>query len=516
MTEASRVQSLNDLMDINDYKFLLDAYNGSGGFKDGSYLVSHPRETSEKYNKRKELAYYLNYVAAVINSHVNPVFRKEPEREWKDNDLFSTFTTDTDTLGTSLNRFMKRAGLIAKIDAVAFIVIDNVAEQPGNMADVISQRALPYAYIVKPSQVKDYKTNKAGRLTEFTYEVATDANKNNQATETWTWTTTTWTCQYANGEKKEGLHQLKRLPVVPFYARPYEPGDVLPQSEFYNIAKTNKRLFNLCSEIDELIRNQAFNILTYPASEGQTQDEVKEVTVGTENVMSYDGTLKGKPEFIAPSADPLQQLRDERKDLIEEIYRMAELSHVTGVETKSSGVAKQWDFNQTNQVLSDFALNAEEAEREVAKIFELWTNTTVSYYCKYSDDFGIVDVAAALDEVSKALDLNIGGKFNVEAKKKAVAIYLNDLPEDRYDAVVDDIDERGQDETYNFNGAQVSSAVDVMAGVAEQRIAPDAAALMLQAFFGMDASRANEMVKAQITMIGKVPTKGSPVDNAAA
>lgn len=516
MTEDTKVKNAECLFGADDNKFLLDAYNGTGGFKDGSYLVSHPRESPEKYNARKDLAYYLNYVAPVVNSHVNPVFRKEPEREWKKNELFSAFTVDTDTLGTTINRFMKRAGLIAKLHAVAFIVIDNVQEQPGNMADVIKQRALPYAYVIKPSQVTDYKTNKAGKLIKFSYTVNTDSNANGQATETWTWTNTSWSCQYANGEKIEGPHNLNRLPVVPFYARPYEPGNVLPQSEFFNIAKTNKRLYNLCSEIDELIRNQAFNILTYPASEGQNQDDVKEITVGTENVMSYDGSLSSKPEFIAPSADPLQQLRDERKDLIEEIYRMAELSHVTGVETKASGVAKQWDFNQTNQVLSDFALNAEEAEREVAKVFELWTNTTVDYYCKYSDDFGIVDVSAALDEVSKALDLNVGGQFNVETKKKAVAVYLNDLPEDRYDAVVEDINSRGQDETYNFNGAQVSSAVDVMAGVAEQRIAPDAAALMLQAFFGMDADRANEMVKAQTAMIGKVPIQGTAVTGNAA
>lgn len=516
MTEASKVQNLNEFFSVNDYKFLLDAYNGTGGFKDGSYLVSHPRETPEKYNARKNLAYYLNYVAPVVNSHVNPVFRKEPERAWEENLLFSTFMEDVDTLGTSINRFMKRAGFIAKLHAVAFIVIDNVQEQPGNMSDVIKQRALPYAYIIKPSQVIGYKTNKAGKLIEFSYTVNTDSNVNNQTTETWKWTNTTWSCQYANGDKKEGKHYLNRLPVVPFYARPYEPGNVLPQSEFFNIAKTNKRLYNLCSEIDELIRNQAFNILIYPADASQTPEEVKEITVGTENVMSYNGELSGKPEFIAPSAEPLQQLRDERKDLIVEIYRMAELSHVTGVETKNSGVAKQWDFENTNQVLSDFALNAEEVEREIARVFELWTNTDVGYYCKYSDDFGIVDVSAALDEVSKALDLDIGGQFNVETKKKAVAVYLNDLPEDRYDAVVDDIDARGQDEVYNFNGAQVSSAVDVMAGVAEQRIAPDAAALMLQTFFGMDADRASEMVKAQTAMIGKVPIQGTAITGNAA
>ena len=443
MSEATKVANLSEWLGIDDYTFLSNAYTGAGGFKDGSYLVKHPRETPDKFEKRKELAYYLNYVAPVVNSHVNPVFLKEPEREWKENSLFSAFMEDTDTLGTSIDRFMKRAGLIAKLQAVAFIVIDNVPEQPGNMADVLAQRALPYAYIVQRNQVKSYKTNKAGKLIEFSYTVATESSEGSQTvTETWTWTSTTWACQYADGTKKDGAHALTRLPVVPLYSRPYEPGKVLPQSEFYNIARANKRLYNLCSEIDELIRNQAFNILTYPASEQQSQDDVKEIVVGTENVMSYDGNLSNSPGFIAPDASPLEQLRQERKDLITEIYRMAELSHVTGVETKNSGVAKQWDFQNTNQVLSDFALNCEEAERDIARVFELWTTTTVDLSCTYSDDFGIVDVAAALDEVSSALDLNIGGQFDVEVKKKAVIVYLNDLPEDRYDAVIKDIEDQ--------------------------------------------------------------------------
>jgi len=445
-----------EITPLTDHKFLSDAYYGKGGFKDGFYLIPHPRETPEKYARRKALAYYLNYVAPVVNSHVNPVFRKEPEREWKENQLFSTFMEDADTLGTSFTRFMKRAALIAKLQAVAFIVIDNVSDQPGNMADVLQQRALPYAYIVQRNHVIDYKANKAGRLIEISYKVESEISLTAVTTDTWTWTTTTWSCQYSDGTKKEGTHSLKRLPIVPLYSRPMEPGKVLPQSEFYNIAKTNQRLYNLCSEIDEIIRNQAFNILTYPLPEGET--EIKEIVVSTENVLGYDGTLSNKPGYISIETGPLEQLRAERKDLVEEIYRMAELSHVTGVETKESGVAKQWDFEQANQVLSDFALNCEETERDIARVFELWTNTKIDLSCKYSDDFGIVDVSAALDEVGKALDLQIGGKFDMEVKKKAAVVYLNDLPEDQFDAIIKDIEQQREEQQQTAAFTMVPSA----------------------------------------------------------
>ncbi|TWH48544.1 hypothetical protein [Sporomusa sp. KB1] len=506
---------------IDDYTFLSDAYHGEGGFKNGDYLIKHPREPAEKFTKRKELSYYLNYVAPVVNSHVDPVFRVEAARDWgseiggkrrrrrKDTDLFSGFYKDVTTTGTPLPKFMKSAARIAKLQAVVFIIVDNAAEQQGNMAAVLKSRAYPYAYVVKPKQVTAYQVNKAGKLISITYTVAADnSGSTGQKTETWTWTETTWKCVGADGSDKSGEHKLNRVPVVPLFGKDRDPGDMKPQSEFYNIARVNKRIFNLCSEIDELIRNQSFSIFTYPMGEEQEQEDVKEIVTGTENVMGYDGTLANKPDYATPDSSPLEQLREERKDLIAEIYRMAELSHVTGVQEKTSGVAKAWDFETTNRTLADFANNCEQAEREIAVLFELWTNSKVNYDVKYSDDFGIVDVAAELDKVGKALDLNIGGAFNKAVKKKAVDAYLNDLPEDEFDNVIEDIEARAQDETYNFNGAQVSSAVDVLVDVAEGRIAPAAAIVMLQAFFGLDENRAQEIVAAQTAVIQKTPSNG--------
>lgn len=485
----------------DDYKFLEDAYCGKGGFKTGDYLVPHVRETPEKYMRRRRLAYYLNYVAAVVNSHVNPVFRKDPKREWDTNELFSAFMVDVDTLGTPITRWMKQAGRQAKLHGVCFLVMDNVSDQPGNLADALKQRAFPYVYLVTKKQVLTCKTNKVGQIIEFSYTVAAEMSSGSiTKTEIWIWTPETWRCQGANGEQKGGVNPLGRCPVVPLLSRPGDTGQLLPQSEFYNIAQANLALYNLCSEIRELQRAQAFAILTYPLGDEQDDDDAKELLVGPENMLTYDGNLSNKPEYIAPPAEQLAQLREERSDLIQEIYRMAELSHVTGVETKTSGVAKQWDFEQANQVLSDFALNCQDAEMKLAALFELWTKTTVNYTCRYSDDFGIVDVAGALDEVQKSLDLNVGPEFNMEAKMKAVAVYLNDLPEDRYNAVVADIEARAQDERYTADGTQLNDVLTLLSNVSAGSIAPETAVIMLIAFFGMDGEKAKQMIDGQKTV----------------
>ena len=36
-----------------EYTLLLEAYDGSGGFKNGNYLTPHKRETADNYNTRK-------------------------------------------------------------------------------------------------------------------------------------------------------------------------------------------------------------------------------------------------------------------------------------------------------------------------------------------------------------------------------------------------------------------------------------------------------------------------------
>ncbi len=61
-------------------QFLLDSYSGTGGFLDGSYLISHPRESQEKFERRRKLAVYPNYVKKVVDSYLFHLFKKSPIR----------------------------------------------------------------------------------------------------------------------------------------------------------------------------------------------------------------------------------------------------------------------------------------------------------------------------------------------------------------------------------------------------------------------------------------------------
>lgn len=433
--------------DKTGYDFLEDAYSGGGGFKDGRYLIPHPREDYEKLLNRKELAYYSNFVKPVVDSLTNPIFRKPIARDWEGQSHYlSSFLEDVDKLGSSMNRFMKKATRLARLHGSIFIVVDNTAELDKTVAEAKQKRAFPYLYMIKPNQVLEYQCDRFGVLASITYEVSNAYNKSfggvniNNDVETWTWDKNNWECKKGDTVVAGGTNELGIVPIIPFLGVDAEIGDLLPTSPMLSIARTNLQIYNLCSELREILRNQAFAVLCYPITEKVSIDKAQNgIRIGTDTLLPFDGETKSIPCFIAPSAEPATLIQTEIARLIEDIYRQANLTSVVSVQTKTSGVAKQWDFEQTNQNLSDMAEMCELVERGIIKLFALRTASTINYKVVYPRDFGIVDVRAELDKVAAALDLNVGNEFNKEVKIKAVDTYLTSISDDRYDEIITDI-----------------------------------------------------------------------------
>ena len=138
------------------YKLLRDAYEGMGGFLDGSYLRKHDREAAGKYNQRRELAYYLNYFKPCVDAHVAPIFKTLAIRDYKGTGAASweIFAGDVDFKGTQLKDLMKQAALKAKINGVSFIVMDRAEDATTLEALEENRQTIPYAFI--PSQWRDF------------------------------------------------------------------------------------------------------------------------------------------------------------------------------------------------------------------------------------------------------------------------------------------------------------------------------------------------------------------------
>lgn len=448
---AAFAQSLPD-----DYTLLNDAYSGTGGFKDGSYIVPHPREPADKYSRRKYMSYYCNYVKPCVNAHVDPVFREYPVREYKANQYMDAFLENVDCKGTKIDRFMKRAAIRAKLFGSVFIVVDNFSEGAQSVKDALDNRKFPYIYLLRPSQVKDYATDRFGNLSWIKYQLAytevEDGEKKNK-TVMWEWTRETWKKTDSDGIETKGNNRIGEIPVVALQGAYDEENNLTPQSDFYPIARVNLAIFNACSELRERNRNQAFSVLTYQLGEGDDYEQAQDLTFGTADVLLFPNTAGSAPSYITPPAEPSETLMSEIRMLIEEIYRMSERANVTGVQTESSGLAKEWDHQSLHQTIAEFAKNLEEAEERIAMLAGKYLNAELGYNAKYSDDYGVVDVSAELDKVTKALALAVGGQFDKEVKKQAARTVLKDQEDDVINAVIKEIEQQQDDALYSKSEA---------------------------------------------------------------
>ena len=446
MARVSQAVVGGKILNISDYDLLRHSYYGTGGFATGEYLARHKRELLDNYQMRQAIAYFLNYVAPVVNSHINPVFRAEAQRNWTGSvEQWERFMEDADRRGYSLPRCMKNAGLEAKLFGVTYLVLDNVAEPPPTVADALASRSLPYLYTITPDRVPDdgIKTDQYGRLIEITWMEIRTNEKGEQITEYKTWTTTGWTLKSEKGEVlKSGSHLLGRVPVVPLLSRMVGT-NLKPSSEFLSIAKTNLHIYQLCSWLSEMLQNQAFAILTLPTKEGAAPTKVN---VGTNNALAYDQEAKSPPAFIAPPADPATMLQSQIDRLIQEIYRMAALSLATGTKEAASGIAKAFDFEATNTVLADFAQQCEHAEKQIAELFALWTKQPFEYECGYPADFGLTDIEQELKNAGLVLDLGIESELLLVAiVEKLLTVYLPDLSAEDFDAIIAEVKAKGAD-----------------------------------------------------------------------
>jgi hypothetical protein len=453
MAEVQTIPFTN-VAKLSQYTLLHDAYYGTGGFKDGRYLVPHIRTNPEQFMEMKAQAFYSNYLKPVLNSHVSPIFAQDAQRTWDerfDEDLrLQGFLDNADGLGHSLQRVSKRSARMSKLYAACFAVVDNWQETAATRAEAVAGRRYPFVIVVPASAVATWDMDGRGRFLRFTY-AETEGGKERFKT----WTETEWYISDREGVRVKdgagGANALGYVPVSSLYSFDREDiFEVLPLSEFYAIARVNHRIFNLDAEITELERSQAYSILFYPGNPAS-------LSGGTRNAIGFDPSVSHAPFFGSPDAKQLEALQAGRAALVGDIYRQANLTHLhQGEGANASGIAKQYDLEITSQSLRDFTLNIEQFENRIMKIFGDYLQADFAYSVTYPRNYAIQVPIDILREGSEALAQDFGALGNAEVKKRSAAALFPDY--DTLEAVNASIDLQAEDEA---EGA----ALDAAAGV---------------------------------------------------
>jgi hypothetical protein len=230
------------------------------------------------------------------------------------------------------------------------------------------------------------------------------------------------------------------VPVIPLFSRLLEQKTVFPEPELMPIANTAKALYNHCSWLGEILRSQTFPLLVIPSM------DVNDLVVGTNNALGFAPEAGHAPEFIAPPSDPAAILQKQIASLIQEMYRMANLSFVINTsQDTSSGIARQWEFERTNQQLANFAMQCSKAEEKMMRVFAAWTNSDIDYTVSYPGEFGVIDVADEIGQAQAVLDLGLTTGLRVEVLKKVLTAYCPDLSDDRFDELMNQMQQEEDD-----------------------------------------------------------------------
>lgn len=428
------------------YQLLRDAYFGTGGFETGAYLSKHKRESDEDYTFRRNNAYYLNYFAPIVNALVDPIFKKNPLRDYHGSAerIIKSFSLDADAAGTSIQIFIKRAAVMAKVYGISFIIVDNARNVDSrSQQEMLQRRQFPYAYVLEPDNLEEYGIDKTGDLEYIKFKEIAHIESGTIQYRYVYFDRTSWKIWGDGIALQQGTHNLGRVPVVPLFSRMLEQKTMRPTPELLPIARTAKALYNHCSWLGEILRNQTFPLLTIPSL------DAKDLVIGTNNALGYNPDYSHEPNFIAPPSDPATILQNQIASLVQEMYRMANLSFIISTtQNNNSGIARQWEFERTNQQLANFAVQCAHAEIAVMNLVAQWVNEDITYTVAYPDNFGIVDVTEELTQAQAVLDMGLGDGLREEVLKKVLAAYCPDIPDERFDELVEQLQKQTDDKTH--------------------------------------------------------------------
>jgi hypothetical protein len=467
------------------WRKLADAFEGTGGFADGTYLVPHPREWLDhsvrtmtrtadgqtlpgpmvtnptpkvpgpKLLERRKLARYENFAEVIVGTHHDTLFRQQPTRQVgggkaAGDSAIESWWDDVDGDGTHVDDFFAQIWPAAATFGYLYLYLDRAAGTSGPTA---ADTAAPFVRVYTPLDAPDWLDDR-GRLTAIKFLEPVTRTTLDEAPLSVALrynvryvTETDWTLLNDKGQVLEqGAHAMGQLPIVVLYARrrtltPLVGASVLKDPSLFI------DLYNLTSENRELLRKQTFSMINVPLGPDGDKERAQELvgeTVGTANVLfSVLPAL-----LLSPSGENVAAYHNEIDRLLRRIYRLAHLQWEADSRDAEATGSVKLKREDLNTALAGFADEAERADYALAKLFYAATqgaDAGATAYehdevqIRYPDTFNITPFEELLVEAQAAMGLGMPTEFKKELRKRLVEKFLPDLPAATLKTILDAI-----------------------------------------------------------------------------
>jgi hypothetical protein len=385
------------------FSFIGHALRGDGPFRPSASpvneaataLVRYPRESDAKFARRNELAFYASPLAQAASRFTGYLSTRAPARSIPQ-ELFQAVADDADGKGNALDQFWLQFMQEAKARGSMLLLVDMPAMSASNRAQQLATRSAPIWTAIAPEMLTDYQIGEDGRFDFAEFSGSCKDPVTNQARAcVWYFDREAWQARGEGGVELTPLtpHPLGVCPLLIFT----EGGDFPHFGPFAAIADLSKRMFNLDSELDEILRSQTFSLLTMQVPDDSTAEQkidaakVAGQTIGTNNLLVHSGTT---PAFIAPPDGPAKVYLDRIAALQARIDEIA--LNVASPNARESGIALQLRFQAINAELARFASRMEDLERNAWELSRRWLGMTTAPTVTWPRDFNLLDVLQEL------------------------------------------------------------------------------------------------------------------------
>lgn len=424
-----------------------------------TYLDPYPRESKEKFKRRRDSSYYPNYVQPLTDLKISHVMAHSYTSDNRP-DKVSEWRKDVDGRGTTFSEMRRLAGLRAAMHGWCPAVMSLPPKPVGDDGETIVRtqadaEALgvdkPRMSLLFPYNVLDWSADEAGQL-EWT-KIRTFHRDSRGPLEAprvytrWTiWTRTTYEVyeqeapdddggEHAPSLVRSGPHSFGRVPMVPLRhsVHPDDPVVGMPMHE--GVALANRALFNRWSELIESVRSNVFPILVVACKVSKDGNPKHQTTidVGSDQGLFIDQESKQQHRYISPEASPAETALRVIELMIREIYRQARIEFSKDSAAAESGLARKYAFSQTNRALSDFANMIADWEMEIDRLACRGLGVPDEQGKRISvvapSDFDVEDINARVENIVLALSQELGDTFAVEAKHRLSIGLLGEVDE---------------------------------------------------------------------------------------
>jgi hypothetical protein len=476
---------------------LAHAFEGIGGFTDGTYLIPHPREWRDhsakvkttdpdtqietttwienpnprmptaKLLERRRLARYENWARKIVKAFSGSLFRQGPtrimgggtKRSKTGETPIEKWWTNVDGAGLDIDDFWPQIWAGIATFGHVYLYMDRPKQAAPTSGETRTAADAPqpflrtYTPIDVPDWVDELGVLKAVKFLEPAPRAALDQPFETAQYRVRYVDENEWRLYDQTGKQlDQGAHQFGCLPVVIVFGdrRPLIP---LIGASLLGDPSLFIDYYNLISEHRELLRKQTFSIINIPiGDEGSVESEKALLgqQIGTGNVL-----FSHKPaEMLSPGAENTAAYERAEDKLLRAIFRLAGIgweADSRDAEATGSLLVKREDLNTQ---LSQYADEIERADYAIAKLFYLATKGADqgeqaymkdAIQTRFPDTFDVTPFADLLEEAQAALNLGMPIEFKQELRKRLVDKFLPDLPDDLKNKILAAIDQQAEE-----------------------------------------------------------------------